>query len=93
MNLERLMEAAFRLAKAGSQTFTNISVTINDSVSYDAGTYRRVRKAKISVMKNSAWHEVGVPDIDMNEMVLNIDYALAAPWWVVKPFMEAMEGK
>lgn len=99
MTIERLLEAVLRLAKAGGRPLGNIKIEIDDvffatpvTIGLSRDKKSHSRQSRISVMEGG-WTLIAKADIDLNNMVLSIDYDDKAPWWAVKPFIEAMEGK
>lgn len=99
MTIERLLEAVLRLAKASGRPLSNILIEVDDKFyavpSHVNGIKRtHSRRTSIQVITGaSGWTTIGVADIDLNNMVLSIEYDDKAPWWAVKPFIEALEGK
>lgn len=96
MTLERLMEAAMRLA-AAPYAFIRISADVTEHHTFDKAGYKLAsRRTTLTVTpygSNTDTVYIGEAEVDLNEIVLKITYDKAAPWWAVKPFADAMEGK
>jgi hypothetical protein len=101
VTIERLLEAVLRLAQAGGRPLNNVKAEIHDAYFGRPSTVgigmQKVLHHRTSVLlalgATGGWSVIGEATIDLNNMVLEIKYDDKAPWWTVKPFIEAMEGK
>lgn len=97
MTLTTFLEAVARLA-AASKAFVAIEVV--ETTYYDihtaAGTVRTGQhRATIQVLRPGGGSKtpVGTVDLDVNTMITKVEFFDVAPYWAVRPFSDAMEGK
>lgn len=102
MLVQRLMEAAMRLAGKDQPTFISISIDVHErhEMTVKDGYALKTRRASINIFRPSVGTTkpnghilVGTADIDLNGMIMAIRFEEDAPYWAVKPFTDALEGK
>jgi len=98
MTIERLLEAAKRLQDK-LHPLIWIRMDVSERHVLDKSGYLMKDRSGHLMVSNAAGvgnangTAVGTADIDINGIVLSIKYDDGAPWWAVKPFTDAMEGK